>query len=66
MVKKVNVFTLSKGKSSFKLLEKKQFLSPPGKKIDLSLIKKASNLESIPPYGLYEEQQQHFQNGLIL
>ena len=29
-------------------------------------LKKKWNLESIPPYPLYQEQQQHFKNGLPL
>ena len=52
-------------KSSFKLLEEKQPL--PHQKTKKSVPKKKkSNLESIPPYLLYQAQQPHFKNGLML
>ena len=51
--------------SSFKLFEKTVAL-PTRKTNGLTLIIKKWNLESIPPYLLYQEQQQNFKNGLIL
>ena len=60
MVKKSNGFTLSK-----KLLENPR----PHQKNKWSVPNvKKSNLQSIPPYMylLYQVQQQHFKDGLIL
>ena len=57
------MFSLCLKKSSFKLLEKN---SPSPTRKPKGLSRKKSNLESIPPYLLYQAQQQHFKNGLML
>ena len=40
--------------------------SPTRKTNILAVLIKKSNLESIPPYLLYQVQQQNFKDGLIL
>ena len=60
----INAFPLSK-KSNLSCWKKKLSLPLQKTKWPVTSLKQ-SNLESIPPYLLHQEQQQHFKNGPVI